>query len=119
MKNSISKIWGTISVLTALAACDYTPAQSQAAPGTEVGATGNIQYTFEELTPTRRFLTLTAAPGIGETESSISQRMYQFAVRFAATNCPNEYQFIDDPNMSQETAFGLMRRTRSYVFDCI
>lgn len=102
----------------ALMGCDYTPSPSQVAENTQVGATGGIRYTFEELTESKKLLTITAAPGIGETEGSIQQRMYQFAVRFAAKDCPNQFTFIDDPNMSQALAGGFMRRTRSYVFEC-
>jgi hypothetical protein len=114
----MNKILSLFIILTLLAACDYTPLTSQSAPGSEVGTTGNIQFTHERLNARRHFLTLTAAPGIGETESSISQRMHQFSVRFAATTCPSAYRFIDDQNMQQSTAVGFMRRTRSYVFDC-
>ena len=53
-----------------------------------------------------------------ETEGSIFQRKQQFAYRFAAKTCPDELKFIDDPNMTQVTAAGFMKRTRSFVFVC-
>ncbi|WGI21232.1 hypothetical protein [Amylibacter sp. IMCC11727] len=104
--------------ISLLAGCDYTPSPQQLSQDSSIGGTGNIQFSVEELTPSKRFLTVTAAPGIGETEGSIKQRIYQFAVRFAAKECPNEYRFVDDPNMSQALAAGFMRRTRSYVIQC-
>lgn len=107
------------SLIIALSACDYTQPTEQRAQDSEVGGTGNIQFTHERLSSTRHFLTVTAAPGVGETEGSIRQRIYQFSVRFAATECPDQYRFVDDPNMQQVTAAGFMRRTRSYVFDCV
>lgn len=114
--NKALLVWFVLPAL--LAACDYTPSPQLLAQDSSVGGTGNIKFTVEELTATKRFLTVTAAPGIGETEGSIKQRIHQFAVRFAARECPNEYRFVDDPNMSQTLAAGFMRRTRSYVIQC-
>lgn len=101
-----------------LAACDYTPQNSETAEGSSIGATGGIKFTHEELSPKRHMLVVTAAPGIGETEGSIRQRIHQFSIRFSAKTCPGQYQFVNDPNMTQSFAGGFMRRTQTYVFDC-
>ena len=109
-----------VSVLMAflLAACSYGPEPDAKAAGSDVGSTGNIQYKHDQLTARKHLLTVTAAPGLMETESSIFQRTQQFAFRFAASTCPAEFDFVDDPNMIQPTAAGFMQRTRTYVFVC-
>ncbi len=53
-----------------------------------------------------------------ETESSIAQRIHVFATKFAAKVCHAGFDFVHDPNLSQPTAGGFMKRTRSYVFTC-
>ena len=104
--------------LFALSACSYTPETQSVAGGSEVGRTGNISFTHDQLTQTKHFLSVTAAPGLGETEGSIFQRIHQFSIRFSAQTCPGEFQFVSDPNLVQPTATGFMQRTRSYVFVC-
>jgi hypothetical protein len=101
-----------------LAACDYTPQNAVIAENSSIGATGGIKFTHEEINPKRHMLVVTAAPGIGETEGSVRQRIHQFSIRFAAQTCPEKYEFVNDPNMSQSLAAGFMRRTQTYVFDC-
>lgn len=106
------------SALLTLTACSYTPESQAVAGGSEVGRTGNISFTHDQLTQSKHFLSVTAAPGLGETEGSIFQRIHQFSIRFAAQTCPREFQFVNDPNLVQPTAAGFMQRTRSYVFAC-
>ena len=111
----------TLSILPlclALAACDYTPQNAVIAENSSIGATGGIKFTHEEISPKRHMLVVTAAPGIGETEGSIRQRIHQFSIRFSAKTCPEQYEFVNDPNMNQSLAAGFMRRTQTYVFDC-
>ena len=105
-------------VTTLMAACSYTPAPENVAAGSDVGGTGKINYTHEDIGPNKHFLTVTAAPGLAETEGSIYQRIHQFSVKYAARTCPEDFRFADDPNMSQGSAGGFMKRTRSYVFYC-
>lgn len=83
-----------------------------------MGATGEVGYTHEPLGSNKHLVTVTAAPGLMETEGSISQRIHVFATRFAAKTCPQSFEFVHDPNFQQATAGGFMKRTRSYVFIC-
>lgn len=102
----------------ALAGCSYTAAPQSTLQGSEVGGTGKVQYTHEALSPTKHLLTVTAAPGLMETESSLAQRIHIFANKFAAETCPAEFRFVHDPNFDQSIAGGFMKRTKSYVFQC-
>lgn len=102
-----------------MTACDYTPKNETVLSGSSVGSTGNIKYTHEVISKQRHMLVVTAAPGLLETEGSIRQRAHQFSIKFAAKTCPNTYQFLDDPNMSQRKSGGFMKRTQTYVFDCL
>jgi hypothetical protein len=86
--------------------------------GSEVGGTGDARYTHERLGPDKHLLTVAAAPGLAETEGSIFQRIHVFANKFAAQTCPKRFEFINDPNVTQPTAGGFMKRTRGYVFVC-
>lgn len=102
----------------ALAGCDYTPPAQATAEGSGVGGTGQITYTHDDLGNRKHMVAVTAAPGIAETEGAIGQRIHQFALRFAAQECPQTFTFIDDPNMTQDRGAGFMKRTRTYVFIC-
>ena len=101
-----------------LSGCAYSTAGQEYASGSDVGGTGNIKYTHEDLGGGIHFLNVDAAPGMMETEGSIDQRMYQFALRFAGDACKNGFDFVDDPNMKQARSAGFMRRSRSYRFEC-
>lgn len=101
-----------------LGACSYTPPASTTQQGSEVGGTGGIGFSHEELSANKHLLTVTAAPGLMETEGSISQRIHIFANKFAAKTCPLTFEFVHDPNFSQATAAGFMKRTKTYVFIC-
>jgi len=107
-----------IILLIALTGCSYTPEPVANVPGSNVGGTGNVQYTHERLGTDKHLIAVTAAPGLGETEGSIAQRILIFANRFAAQECPKRFEFVNDPNFSQPTAAGFMKRTRTYVFRC-
>ncbi len=114
MKHTLANI--TLGCL--VAACSYTPPPSASAPGSEVGATGDLQYSHEPLGAGKHILTVTASPGLMETESSIAQRIYIYANKFAAKTCPTVFEFVHDPNFDQSIAGGFMKRTKSYVFIC-
>lgn len=101
-----------------LAGCSYTRPASTTEAGSQVGGTGDVKYTHESLGNNRHLLTVTAAPGLMETEGSIAQRIHIFANRFAATACPTAFDFVHDPNFDQGIAAGFMKRTKSYVFIC-
>ena len=83
-----------------------------------MGGTGGITFRHEEVARGRHLVTVTASPGIGETESSIAQRILISANRFAGAQCPGGFTFVDDPNADQKTAGGFMRRSRTYIFLC-
>lgn len=106
-------------VLTALlVGCSYTPKSNTTVPDSAVGATGDVAFSHEQLSQTKHLVIITAAPGLMETEGSIAQRIHIFANRFAAQTCPDAFEFVHDPNFSQPTAGGFMKRTRTYVFVC-
>lgn len=83
-----------------------------------MGGTGDIGFTHESLGTNKHLLTITAAPGMLETEGSIAQRIHIFANKFAAKTCPIAFNFIHDPNFDQTIAAGFMKRTKTYVFMC-
>jgi len=98
--------------------CSYTQTAEQVVPGSSVGGTGDVRYSHEPLGTNKHLLTVTAAPGLGETESSIAQRILIAATRFAAKTCSAAFEFVSDPNMDQTIAGGFMKRTKTYVFIC-
>lgn len=103
---------------SAIAACSYTGSPQHHADGSDVGGTGDTRYDHQDLGGNKHLLTVTAAPGMMETEGSIAQRIHVFAVKFAANTCANGFDFVHDPNFDQAIAGGFMKRTKSYVFQC-
>ena len=108
----------TVLLATFLYGCSYTQAPRALEPGSQAGGTGDIGYTHEPLGVNKHLLTVTAAPGLLETEGSITQRIHIFANKFAAKTCPAAFEFVHDPNFDQRIAGGFMKRTKSYVFVC-
>ena len=107
-----------VAFVVILSACSYTRQPTSIEQGSEVGGTGDVGFTHEALGANKHLITVTAAPGLMETEGSIAQRIHIFANKFAAKTCPSSFEFIHDPNFSQSTAGGFMKRTRTYVFVC-
>jgi len=110
-----------IAIITALAllqGCSYTRQPGALEQGSEVGGTGDVGYTHEKLGANKHLVTVTAAPGVMETEGSIAQRIHIFANRFAAKTCPTSFEFVHDPNFDQSIAGGFMKRTKTYIFIC-
>lgn len=105
-------------VLLTLHGCSYTQQPGVIEKGSEVGGTGDIGFSHEPLGVNKHLVTVTAAPGLMETEGSIAQRIHIFANKFAAKTCPNAFEFVHDPNFSQSLAGGFMKRTKTYVFIC-
>lgn len=105
-------------VLVLLQGCSYTRQPGLIERGSEVGGTGNMGFTHEQLGANKHLVTVTAAPGVMETEGSIAQRIYISANKFAAKTCPNSFEFNHDPNLDQTIAGGFMKRTKTYVFVC-
>ena len=103
------------ALVAALGGCAYSTA-----PGadTGVGGTGGLTFQHEQVARGRHLLVVNASPGLGETESSIAQRILVGANRFAGEQCPEGFSFVDDPNAQQPTAGGFMRRSRTYTFTC-
>ena len=87
-------------------------------PASNVGGTGDLAYTHEDLGFNKHMVTVTAAPGLMETESSIDQRILIFSNKFAAKTCSKAFKMLHDPNLDQSTAKGFMKRSRTYVFLC-
>jgi hypothetical protein len=102
----------------AVSACSYTPSPSSIDAGSGVGGTGDVRYTHESLGAGKHLVTVTASPGVMETEGSIEQRIHIFTNRFAAKTCPSTFEFVHDPNFEQSVARGFMKRTKTYVFVC-
>lgn len=107
-----------ILILVILQGCSYTRQPGLIERGSEVGGTGSIGFTHEQLGANKHLVTVTAAPGIMETEGSIAQRIHISANKFAAKTCPNSFEFNHDPNFDQTIAGGFMKRTRTYIFVC-
>jgi hypothetical protein len=105
-------------LVVTLQACSYTGQPKSTEQGSEVGGTGDIRFSHEPLGANKHIITVTAAPGLMETEGSIAQRIHIFANRFAAKNCTNSFEFIHDPNFDQTIAGGFMKRAKTYVFVC-
>lgn len=99
-------------------ACSYTPAPTTVAEGSSVGGTGDLKYSLETIATDKYLLSITAAPGLLETEGSIAQRIHIFANKISAQTCPDEFKFLHDPNFDQKIAGGFMKRTKTYVFQC-
>lgn len=110
----ILAITGSISLL----GCSYTRPPSAVEAGSEVGGTGDVGLSHESLGANKHLLTVTAAPGVMETEGSIAQRIHISANRFAAKTCPSSFEFVHDPNFDQKIAGGFMKRTKTYLFIC-
>ena len=101
-----------------LGGCAYNPPAVTPAENTAVGGTGGIKYTIEKISDKKSLLTVTASPGFGETEGSIEHRIVLFANKFAAQQCPDDFEFSNAENSAQATDIGFMRRTKIYVFTC-
>ena len=101
-----------------LQGCSYTGQPGSIEKGSEVGGTGDVGFTHDPLGASKHLITVTAAPGVMETEGSIAQRIHIFANKFAAKTCPSSFEFIHDPNFDQAIAGGFMKRTKTYVFIC-
>jgi hypothetical protein len=99
-------------------ACSYSGSTSSYSQGSDVGGTGNVKYNHEILGGNKHLLTISASPGLLETEGSIVQRIHIFANKFATKKCPNLFGFVHDPNFDQTIAAGFMKRTKTYVFMC-
>lgn len=108
----------SIGTMALLVGCSYTQQPGKIETGSEVGGTGDIGFTHEPLGANKHLLTVTAAPGIMETEGSIAQRIHISANKFAAKTCPSTFEFVHDPNFDQTIAAGFMKRTKTYVFIC-
>jgi hypothetical protein len=100
-----------------LGACGYGAGSSQVAPGSQVGGVGNISYDHKPLTANTHMVTVHVAPGLLETEGSMSQRMIVFANEFAAKTCPTGFSFIADPSPDLRVN-QLTQRTKVYTFRC-
>jgi hypothetical protein len=107
-----------VTVAMTLQGCSYTRQPGAIEAGSEVGGTGDVGFTHEPLGVNKHLLTVTAAPGVMETEGSIAQRIHIFANRFAAKTCPSSFEFVHAPNFDQSIAGGFMKRTKTYVFVC-
>ena len=118
MQNYFRVILIAITASSILGACSYTRPPSAVNADSEVGGTGDLRYNYEPLGSGKHLVTVTAAPGMLETEGSIAQRIHVFANKFAAKTCPDAFDFVHDPNFDQTIAGGFMKRTKSYVFVC-
>ena len=103
--------------LTAMG-CSYTPAPTNFVEGSNVGGSGGLKYSLDNIATNKYLLSITASPGLMETEGSIAQRIHIFANKVSAKTCPDEFKFLHDPNFDQEIASGFMKRTKTYVFKC-
>jgi hypothetical protein len=110
--------FANLGICLLLTACSYTKALGTIQQGSDVGGTGNIGFTHEPLGANKHLLSVTASPGLMETEGSIYQRIHIFSMKFAAKTCPSKFEFVHDPNFSQASAAGFMKRGRTYVFEC-
>ncbi len=117
MQNRIT-IFAVITLNIFFLGCSYTRQPTAIEIGSDVGGTGDIRFSHEILGAQKNLLTITASPGLMETESSIAQRIHIFANKFAAKSCRNSFEFMHDPNFDQIISAGFMKRTKSYVFVC-
>lgn len=120
MKSStaVASIVASFCAALLLHGCSYTKQPGTVEPGSDVGGTGGIGFSHDPLGGGKHIVTVTAAPGVMETESSIAQRIHIFANKFAAKTCPVSFDFVHDPNFDQSIAGGFMKRTKTYVFVC-
>jgi hypothetical protein len=81
------KAFIVLGVALTLGGCTYGTPAAQTASGSEVGGTGDIKYSHENLGSGTHLVTVRVAPGMLETEDSMSQRMFVFANKFAAESC--------------------------------
>ena len=51
-----------------------------------------------------------------ETETSMSERIYIFANKFASETCPTGFDFLSNPKSGQPVEPGLTQRTKTYSF---
>jgi hypothetical protein len=108
----------TVCFAIILQGCSYTRVAEIEEQRATAGGTGVIRYSHDILGPNKHLLTITATPGVMETEGSIAQRIHIFAHTFASRTCIKYFEFIHDPNFDQSIAGGFMKRTKSYVFTC-
>lgn len=113
-----SRLLVQICLLALLSGCAYNNPQNIEVADSKVGGTGGLQYNHEKLGSSKHMLSVTAAPGLMETEGSIEQRIHIFANRFASQSCQHGFDFIHDPNFDQRISAGFMKRSRTYVFEC-
>jgi hypothetical protein len=66
-----------------------------------VGGTGDISYSHQKLSGKNYLVTVSARPGLAETETSMNERIYIFANQFAAKTCPSGFDFLGNPNAGQ------------------
>lgn len=114
----IRQTFASLVTVGLISACSYTQTPNSIQAGSQVGGTGDVGFTHEPLGNNKHLVTVTAAPGVIETEGSIAQRIHVFSNKFAAKTCPDSFEFLNDPNFSQTIAAGFMKRTKSYVFIC-
>ena len=111
------KLGRVLTLAVSVGGCAYGAPPGSTAPGSEVGSTGDIKYSHETLGNNTHLVTVRVAPGLLETEDSMSQRMFVFANKFAAQTCPQRFEFIADPNRERRTD-ELTVRVKPYVFRC-
>lgn len=102
----------------ALSGCNYAGSGSTEAAGSAVGGTGNIKFTHEKLSSKNHMLVVSAAPGLGETDGSIAQRISSFANRFAAKTCPAKFDFSKGADPEGAISARFMERSKTYTFSC-
>lgn len=107
-----------VALMVLLQGCSYTRQPGAIEVGSEVGGTGDVGFTHEPLGANKHLLTVTAAPGMMETEGSIAQRIHISANKFAAKTCLSVFEFVHAPNFDQAIAAGFMKRAKTYVFIC-
>lgn len=97
--------------------CAYTP-KTEVDPASNVGNTGGIAYNHQKLSGANHLVTVSVKPGLLETETSMSERQYIFANKFAAQTCPRGFDFLNNPNTGQPVEAGFAQRTKTYSFAC-
>jgi hypothetical protein len=113
----LMKSYLALGIAVVLGGCAYGTPAGQIAPGSEVGGTGDIKYSQENLGNGTHLVTVRVAPGMLETEDSMSQRMFVFENKFAAQTCRGRFEFIADPNRERRID-ELTVRVKPYVFRC-
>lgn len=107
-----------LAMCTVLAGCSYSAQNSQVAPGSQVGGTGDILFDYRQLGTTMHSVVVTVRPGLGETETSMSQRNLAFGTKFAADKCPNGFDFLHNPDPDRPVESGFAQRQKTYSFRC-